>query len=57
MGVALVKIIFVVILSFEVVLVKIIVIKDRENRAVIYTCRYSSGQFIGIKCALEYLLL
>jgi len=72
MGVAPVKIIFVVILSFAVVLVsspniiivtkegeqanvrkkfvilqsiQIIVIKSSETRAIIYTCRYSSGHF------------
>ena len=33
----------------------IIAIKSRETKAVIYTCRYSSGHFNPYKCPLEYL--
>ena len=45
--------------------IRIIVIKSKEARVIIYTCRYSSGHLIpiiqqcqnelGIKCSLEYL--
>ena len=45
----------------------IVVIKSKETRVIIYTCRYSNGSLIpnsswhnwiiGIKCPLEYLLV